>query len=246
MDQRDKHTALSPYGKALLDHHQLQTTEEIIVRRDDGFESRLPPALFFRSEDHFLPGEIESLSHCRGKVLDIGAGTGIHARVLQSRGLDVTAMDVDPNACRIMSEYGMTQVVCSDIRRFQGGPFDTLLMLGHGIGMVEDLKGLAAFLEHAPRLLSKGGQLIFTSVDVSKTDDPVHLKYHEEIQRKGRYKGEVRIQFEYKGERGPFGGWLHIDPRTLKEVLDQQQWDCDVIYEDASGEYAACLFIKSI
>ena len=37
-----------------------------------------------------------------------------------------------------------------------------------------------------------------------QTDDPVHLKYHQANKRKGCYIGEVVLQLEYKGERGPF------------------------------------------
>ena len=125
---------------------------------------------------------------------------------------------------------------------FQGGPYDTILMLGHGIGMVENIKGLSRFLDHAIKLISINGQLIISSVDVSKTD--IHLRYHEQNRCKGRYIGETRVQFKYKEEQGPFCGWLHIDPKTLQKIFNLKNWKCNVIYEDKSGEYSACITYK--
>lgn len=56
--------------------------------------------------------------------------------------------------------------------RFLGGPFDSILLLGHGIGMVEDLPGLDRFLGHARRLTGNAGQLLPHSLDVRQTEDP--------------------------------------------------------------------------
>ena len=42
-----------------------------------------------------------------GKVLDVGAGVGSHALVLQQRGLDVTAMDISASAVTIMKQRGL-------------------------------------------------------------------------------------------------------------------------------------------
>jgi SAM-dependent methyltransferase len=236
--------AMILHGKSLLDYYSGDKSTEIIVRRDDGFETKIPVSIFFRSQNELLPGEIESLNQCRGHVLDIGAGSGIHTLILQSRGHTVTSIDIDPNACHIMSQRGIRDVHCVDVMNFQGGPYDTLLMLGHGIGMVENIKGFNHFLDQATSLLRQEGKLIINSVDVSKTDDPVHLKYHEVNFHKGRYIGETRIQFEYKGERGPFCGWLHIDPQTLKDQLKLENWIFNVIYEDKSGEYSSYLIYK--
>ena len=49
----------------------------------------------------------------------------------------------------------------ADVFAFHGGPFDTLLLMMHGIGMVGDLDGLDRFLRHAHTLLKPEGQLLF-------------------------------------------------------------------------------------
>ena len=193
--------AMSLYGRALWDYYNGDKTAELIIRRDDGLETTLPVGIFFRAENELQPGEVEAINQSRGHVLDIGAGSGIHTLILQSKGLTVTAIDIDSNAVNIMSQRGVLNVHCADIMEFHGGPFDTLLMFGHGIGMVETIKGFKHFLDHAANLLRPNGQLLISSVDVRRTDDPVHLEYHKANSLAGRYIGETRIQFEYKQER---------------------------------------------
>ena len=135
----------------------------------------------------------------------------------------------------------MPDVHGADIFDFQEGPFDTLLMLGHGIGMVEDLQGLSRFLAHARRLTRAGGDLLLDSRDMRQTDDPRHQAYHESNRRAGRYVGEIRLQLEYAGQTGPYCGWLHVNPETLRKQGELAGWQCETILELASGDYLAGL-----
>lgn len=239
-----KPEAMTLHGKSLLDYYNGDLKAEIILRRDDGFETVLPISVFFRSETEFFPEEIEAINLSKGKVLDIGAGSGVHSLVLQSRGLKVTAIDIDCNAVNIMIGKGIKNVRCADVMQFGSGPYDTLLMLGHGIGMTEDIKGFSAFLDHASGLICNEGQLLLNSVDVTQTIDPVHLKYHESNKKEGRYIGQVRMQFEYKGEKGPFFGWLHIDPQTLLKESAKNNWNSELIFQGENGEFLARLTYK--
>ena len=236
--------AMSLYGKALWDYYTGDKTAELIIRRDDGLETKLPVGIFFRAENELQPGEVEAINQSRSHILDIGAGSGIHTLILQSKGLSITAIDIEPNAVNIMIQRGVLDVHCADILKYQGGPFDTLLMFGHGIGMVETISGFNHFLDQAASLLRPDGQLLINSVDVRQTDDPVHLEYHKANSRAGQYIGETSIQFEYKGERGPFCRWLHIDPDTLQEVASLKNWKCEIIFQDKNGEYFARLIHK--
>jgi hypothetical protein len=79
------------------------------------------------------------------------------------------------------------------------------------------------------------------SLDVRVTDDPSNLAYQRANQQAGRYIGEIRMQFEYQGHKGPYCGWLHIDSVTLKEHAANAGWKCEVITEDENGNYLAQL-----
>jgi SAM-dependent methyltransferase len=233
--------AMTPNGLALLSYFEGQVESEITVRRDDGIETSLPARHFFRTSAEFSPLEITALRLCRGHVLDIGAGTGIHSLALQSEGFTVTAIDISPEAVGIMSRRGVKDTRHADVLNYHGGPFNTLLMLGHGIGITGNIVGLDNFLNQAHSLVKRSGQILLDSLDVTRSQDRNNLSYHDANLRAGRYVGETRIQMEYLGITGPYFGWLHIDPRTLSEHAGKTGWNCEVILEEESGEYLARL-----
>jgi SAM-dependent methyltransferase len=232
---------MEPYGAALLAYFEGDAGAEMLIHRDDGRQFRMPAGHFFREPSAFTAIEKAALRHCAGQVLDAGAGTGLHSLVLQERGLPVTAIDLSPQAVEIMRRRGVREVRCASVFAYEGGPFDTLLMMGHGIGMVETVAGLDRFLGHARGLLSAGGQVLLDSLDVRGTTDPAHLAYQEANRRAGRYVGEIRLQFEHRGKRGPWCGWLHVDAGTLKEHAGKAGWQCEVILAQPSGDYLVCL-----
>ena len=233
--------AMEPFGRALLAYANGDSSSDLLIRRDDGTETVVPVSHFFREEPGFTEMEREAIGLCRGGVLDIGAGAGSHSAVLQRKGHIVTALDISPEAVVVARRRGVADVVCADILSFERGPFDTLLMLGHGIGMSETIRGLNRFLIHAYSLSGAHGQLLLDSLDVRATDDPANLAYHKANQNAGRYIGEVRLQFEFQGQKGPFCGWLHVDAKTLREHSESAGWQCEVVHQGASGDYLARL-----
>jgi SAM-dependent methyltransferase len=233
--------AMQPYGAALLAYFEGDTGAALTLRRDDGQEVSMPVGHFFREPYAFTPVEKAAIRHCTGRVLDVGAGTGLHSLVLQQKGLRVTAIDVSSQAVAIMTCRGVEDVHCADLFAYQGGPFDTALMMGHGIGTVETIAGLDRFLAHARGLLTEGGQVLLDSLDVRGTADPGNLAYQEANRRAGRYVGEIRLQLEYQGEKGPYCGWLHVDATTLKGHAGEAGWKCDVVVEQGGGDYLARL-----
>lgn len=235
--------AMLPYSEALIAYANGDESAALTVRRDDGFETPLPAAVFFRSEDQLDPIERLALEHCRGRVLDVGAGTGIHTLLLQARGLSVTAIDVSSELVELMQARGVIDARHADVFDFAGGPFDTMLFLGHGIGMVENLSGLSRLLSHAHDSVSSGGKMLIHSLDVTVTNDPVHRDYHRAQQRAGRYAGAVRMQFQFRNLVGPYCGWLQVDPATLSRAATEAGWTCRVLRQDETGDYLAQLTV---
>lgn len=231
--------AMEPYGAALLAYVQGDTGAQVLVRRDDSQESPLPICYFFRESSQLTPIDQAALVRCTGHVLDAGAGTGVHSLILQQKGLQVTAIDIIPVAVEIMQQRGVKDTRCADLFDYAVAQFDTILMMGHGIGLVETIAGLDRFLTHAHQLLYKGGRILLDSLDVRITDDASNLAYQRANQQAGRYIGEIRMQFEFQGRKGPYCGWLHIDSAALQEHAANAGWTCEVITADKNGNYLA-------
>lgn len=232
-----KAEAMQPYALALVDYLKGNKEAAITVCRDDGFKSELPARVFFKSPEEFSTIENKALEMCRGAILDVGGGGGSISLYLQSRGARIKAIDICPELIGIMRWRGVENVEQADIFRLDNAQFDTIMMLGNGIGMVETLDGLESFLSKMSIYLKPGGQLVFDSLDVRKTDVPEHLEYQKANLKAGRYFGEIRMKFCYGDKEGPLFSWLQVDPETLVECALKTGWDCKIVFQQDDGEY---------
>jgi SAM-dependent methyltransferase len=232
---------MDPHGLALLDYLEGETGAKCLLHRDDGLVSELAASTFFREPADFSPLERVALALCRGRVLDVGAGSGVHSLVLQERGFPICAIDISTHAVEVMKRRGVRDARCLSIDDLGGERFDTLLMMMHGIGLVQTLPGLDRFLGDVPRLLNPGGQIVVDSLDCRCNDNPVHLAYLEANRQAGRYFGEMRMWFEYKDKQGPLCGWLHVDPQTMAEHAQRAGWICEIVLREQNGDYLARL-----
>jgi len=90
--------AMKPYGLALLDFYNGDTEATFIICRDDGCIDHFPVSTSFRASTDINIEQV-ALNNCHGRVLDVGAGTGLHSLHLQNQGLSVCAIDISPEAC---------------------------------------------------------------------------------------------------------------------------------------------------
>lgn len=224
------------FGTVLRDYYANQFTEKLWLHNNYGEPEDMPVAVFFRDEEDMPELELEALAECYGKILDIGAGAGSHALLLQQIGKEVTALEVSATAANIMRERGVKQIINQDIFNYAGAKYDTLLLLMNGIGLVGDIAGLRTFLRHAKKLLQPNGQLLFDSSDVAYLYD-----YHIPEQKK--YYGEIAYQYEYKQEKGNWFHWLYIDQDTLADIAAEEGWLTVILYEDEQDQYLARLIL---
>jgi SAM-dependent methyltransferase len=231
--------AWSPHGLALWNFFLGDSEARVIVRDEAGEEEAVPVQVFFRGPASFSALEEAALDLCRGRVLDVGAGAGCHSLVLQERRLAVCAIDIAPEAVHVMRLRGVQEAHCADIFGLQAEPFDTLLMLMNGVGIVGNLAGLRRLLREVRRLLRPGGQILLDSYDPKwseESDSPAVIAASP-----AGYIGEMRFQLEYEGRRGPFYEWLFIDLPTLRMSAVAEGWSCEGIWHEAEGHYLARL-----
>jgi len=155
-----------PMGKAIWRHY-FENAPCMISLSIDGLEEEpMNSAYFFRSESEMNDLEKHALNECKGRVLDVGAGAGCHALVLQEKGLEVLAVEQSPKACEVLIARGVRQVLNSDVMLLQQGGFDTILLLMNGFGIGRNEQGLVALLKHLKSLLAPGGKIIGDSTDI--------------------------------------------------------------------------------
>ena len=238
LDMNTKH--YDPHGQALTDYFAGDTAASIAVYGDDGgLLADVPLSLFFRTPAEFPPMEHAAIELCRGRVLEFGAGTGCHGLALQERGLDICAIDFLPVCADIARRRGVRNVRVADIYTFDDGPFDTLLSLMNGLGVVPTLSELEPFLLMLRRRVRSNGQLLIDSVDLRKTDR-FRARYGT-VDGTGPFHAELRQQLEYKGRRGPVFSQLMADPQTLFDHAIRAGWKGRVVEQDETGRYLAQL-----
>lgn len=229
--KRSSPSALEPFGQALLAYWQGNESATLIHEYKTGQKKSLPVSVFFRTHSDFFPTEY-AFVYCRGRILVVGAGTGVHALELEKQGYEVTAIDICPQAVQIMRERGIKDVRQRDFLQFEGETYDTIFMLGHNIGMCETLKGIKGLLHRCEMLLRHGGQLLVNSVDESGSiDAPNHRGY----------PGELEFRLCHDGNLGPWMRWLHVDFDALTSHALECGWSTDKLRDTKEGAFLARL-----
>lgn len=230
-------TAYAPHGAALLDYFEGRT-EATLTCTQEGGRDDVPAAFWFR--ETISPREAHALELCRGRVLDLGAGAGVHALALQQRGLAVTAIDLVPECVSVMQRRGVHDAQLADLYAFDGGPFDTIVNLCNGLDKVGTLADLPRFLARMRHLLAPAGQLLTDSFDLRAGADAARLAELAQRDAAGRYFGESDMRFAYGGVDGAPFSVLHVDDETLVRVAGENGWNAEIL-QRAGGHYLARL-----
>jgi SAM-dependent methyltransferase len=221
------------FGNALLDFYKKGDTDILWLHNSYDEPEEMPIDIFFRTEEEMPQLEKIALTKCKGKILDVGAGVGSHALVLQKLGYDITAIDISQKAVTIMKDRGVKKALELDIFA-ASEKYDTLLFLMNGIGLTGTLSGFTDFLEIAKKLIQPSGQLIFDSSNIS-------YLYNDLQKPENKYFGEVSYCYEYQHQKGNWFNWLYIDEETLIKISFQHGWKCEIIFEDGEDQFLARL-----
>ncbi len=221
------------FGAALWDYFREARGDKLWLNNSYGDPEEMPVEVFFREEDDLSELEHYALSLAYGRILDIGAGAGVHTRIFQEEGYDVTALEPSAKACRIMTESGIQQVVNGRISDFSGEQYDTLWLMMNGIGVTGRIANLAGLLRHLSDLLHDRGRIILDSSDI-------RYLYSNDLPM-DRYFGEIDYQYVYKGEAGEWFTWLYLDQRMLEHYATLAGLNCQVVFENQEDQYLAVL-----
>lgn len=229
------------YGMLLMDYFNGDVDAEQVLKRDDGKLIHIPIKTYFRSPNELMPGERNFHQYCQGKILCIGGGTGVHGLILQEMNFDVETIDISEEACTIMKERGLKKVRCLDFYKLGEAEYDTVLLLGRNIGIVETLDKLEGFLLRMKSFLKKDGRILLNSFDLKFSNEVDDIIYMQNNEKSGRYYGEVRYCTVYREIEGELFHWLYLDYNTLREYANKVGLYCEILEKDENGNYMAML-----
>lgn len=232
---------MDAYGQALKAYFGGKKKATIKVESDIAETEYWPLKEFFHDWKNMSTIEREALKLCRGRVLDVGAGSGSHSLWLQSEGLDVTPIDVSPGAVEVMTERGLhaqhIDFYAAPGYAPLGGKFDTIISLMNGAGIAGTMDNLPRFLLTCKQLLNDGGRILMDSSDL------IYLFMDEDgsalIDLDSSYYGELRYKMSYAGETDEEFPWLFIDYDNLEEIARREGFKCRKVFEDDHYQYLA-------
>lgn len=222
-------------GAALLDFQKGINEQNIDVFCDVTDRDIIPISYLYRGEQQLTELECMALNYCKGKVLDVGAGSGVHSVILQQKGFETKAIDTSAGAVKVMHDRGLLNAEHVDFFRLKHQRYDTLLLLMNGLGIVGKMDRFTAFFEQCDRLLNKGGQVIADSSDISYLfmEEDGSLK----IDLNAAYYGEVKYKMTYKDYSTDWFDWLFIDYHNLSAIAEMHGFTCELLFQNAEDQY---------
>lgn len=226
-----------PMGRAIADYHSTGKAAKLRVLSSMFYEDEIPVATLFRSFEEMPPLEQKMMEMARGRVLDVGAGSGCHSLELMKRGHEVVAIDISALSVQVMKERGIDARCINFFDETFSEKFDTILMAMNGIGIVGKVERMPQFICGVKRLLARDGQLLLDSSDL-------RYIYEEEdgsfcVDLAAGYYGEVDFEMRYKGVKGATFDWLYIDFETLSYYTNAAGLKCEKCAEGSHYDYVA-------
>lgn len=244
MIRKDK----DPMGAAISDFYKNGVAGRLRVFSPQFEEDEIPVETLFREYDEMPTIEQYALQNAKGKILDVGAGAGCHALVLQDMQKSVDAIDVSPLSVETMQKRGVDKAMlidfydlCSDV---EGQPtemykYDTILFLMNGSGIIGKVENISSFFKKVDMLLADGGCVYMDSSDIRYIFEDEDGSF--EINLNGAYYGELEYQMQYKRIKGEPFSWLYLDFATLQHYSEENGFKAELVLEGEHYDYLACI-----
>ena len=229
-----------PMGTAIAEYHRTGRAGTLRVFSSQFDEDEIPVEQLFRTLDEMPAIEQRALAMARGKVLDVGAGSGCHALALQEMGKVVTAIDISELSVEVMRQRGVEDARAIDLydEHFVER-YDTILLLMNGSGIIGNIAGIERFFYRMKQLLRPGGCIYMDSSDLKYLFEEEDGSYLIDVA--GDYYGMVDFRMQYKQVKGDAFDWLYIDFDTLAYYAEQYGFTAELVCQGEHYDYLARL-----
>ncbi|SCL38137.1 2-polyprenyl-3-methyl-5-hydroxy-6-metoxy-1,4-benzoquinol methylase [Micromonospora pallida] len=214
-----------------------------IIERDDGLINGAPTAHYFAGPPDWEPYDQRAVARVQGATLDVGVGAGRVALFLQKQGIPVTGLDTSAGALAVCRRRGVRNLVHAtvDAHVADGRRYDTFLLLGNNVGLLEGPERAPAFLAALAAMARPGAQVIAQGTNPYGTRDPVQTGYHEENRRQGRLGGQLRLRLRYRQLGTDWFDYLVCSAEELAAMVDGTPWQLVDVDDRDAPYYLATL-----
>jgi SAM-dependent methyltransferase len=188
------------FGEALLAYFQGDRSPFYLRDRSGRlFETDL--SRYFRTTTRLSRLERKLISLAHGDILDVGCGTGNYLPLLAQHGR-VLGIDISPNAIDVGRRRGCKTCEVADIFTFRTGKrFDTITLLGNGLGIAGTVIGTKRLIGRLSSLLKDDGQILALTRRVTQREFVA-----------------TRLRPVWKQRVGREFGWIHMGRDLLCDL----------------------------
>jgi SAM-dependent methyltransferase len=228
------------YGEQLKAYYEDRRGVVEIVERDDGYiDYHEGVPYYFSSYGEWRESEKSALSHCYGRVADVGCGAGRIALYLQERGHSVVGIDNSPGAIEVCRSRGVRELLNIPFTQVdsRAGRIDSFVLFGNNFGLFGSLERARWLLRRLKSLSSSSALIIAQTTDPYCTKNPDHLAYHEQNRIRERLGGQLRIRIRYKRIIGPWMDYLLVSKQELERIVKGTGWAVRQYVDTDSAAY---------
>jgi 2-polyprenyl-3-methyl-5-hydroxy-6-metoxy-1,4-benzoquinol methylase len=199
-----------------------------LIERSDGHLGVMDAARYFAPAGDWPATTRFARERAVGHILDIGAGAGRVALVLQDEGYDVVALDVSEGATTVCRQRGVRATFTGsvfDLAATAPEPFDTFLKLGNNLGLLGGADQASWFLDALASMARPGAAVIGETLNPYGPKDPDHLRYHDDNRALGRLPGQLRLRVRHLQLATAWMEYLFCTPEELKSILAPTGWE---------------------
>ncbi|MFW9769260.1 MAG: methyltransferase domain-containing protein, partial [Candidatus Thorarchaeota archaeon] len=192
-------TMTDTFGKIMRDVVEGKDSS-YIIERDDGFIRYTSGDSYIKPIDEWNESERKAMEGIKGPVLDVGCGVGRVGDYVKSIGLEYYGVDLSPLAVEMCHKRGhsKTYVMSADDIKLDCSDFRTVILFGNNFGIMGDPKGVVRMLKGFHHVTTNDSVILAGSLDPFKTDDEMHLAYHEKNRAEGKPPGLLRLRNKYR------------------------------------------------
>jgi SAM-dependent methyltransferase len=222
---------IDTFGMALMEYFDDPKSVHVL-ERDDGYINTIDTSTYFTDYDNWNPVEQELVKLVKGRILDVGCGSGRCMKYFQEKSIDAVGIDYSKLAIKASKRLGIVNCMVMDALNidFPENSFDIAGLFGNGLGLcgLEDSKKM---LRGLSKVVKPKGLLVASSRDVKITTNPKHHVYHQMNRERGRPIGLIRLRINFKDIKGDWFDFYMLEPHEVEGFIKSTGWSLERMIE---------------